>query len=311
MQGKRVVVTGGAGFIGSHLAESLAEQNTVIILDDLSTGNQQNVAALLNFPNVTLVRESVLNLAFLKDIFAGVDYVFHEAALPSVPRSISDPISSNAVNVTGTLNVLLAARDSHVAKVVAASSSSVYGDTPTLPKQENMPPKPLSPYALTKLTAEHYCRLFTDLYNLPTVCLRYFNVYGPRQNIDSQYAAVVPRFIRQALRGRPLEIFGDGEQTRDLTFVCDVVRANIQVAESTVCGVFNIGTGERVSINTLAEMILRLTENHGDIKHTAPRVGDIKHSLADISRAKGFGYEPRYSLEAGLQETIGRFGNVQ
>jgi UDP-glucose 4-epimerase len=195
--------------------------------------------------------------------------------------------------------------------VVAASSSSVYGDTPTLPKQENMPPKPLSPYALTKLTAEHYCRLFTDLYNLPTVCLRYFNVYGPRQNIDSQYAAVVPRFIRQALRGRPLEIFGDGEQTRDLTFVCDVVRANIQVAESTVCGVFNIGTGERVSINTLAEMILRLTENHGDIKHTAPRVGDIKHSLADISRAKGFGYEPRYSLEAGLQETIGRFGNVQ
>jgi UDP-glucose 4-epimerase len=310
MQGKRVVVTGGAGFIGSHLAESLAEQNTVIILDDLSTGNQQNVAALLNFPNVTLVWESVLNLAFLKEIFAGVDYVFHEAALPSVPRSISDPISSNAVNVTGTLNVLLAARDSHVAKVVAASSSSVYGDTPTLPKQENMPPKPLSPYALTKLTAEHYCRLFTDLYNLPTVCLRYFNVYGPRQNIDSQYAAVVPRFIRQALRGRPLEIFGDGEQTRDLTFVCDVVRANIQVAESTVCGVFNIGTGERVSINTLAEMILRLTENHGEIKHTAPRVGDIKHSLADISRAKGFGYEPRYSLEAGLQETIGRFGNV-
>jgi UDP-glucose 4-epimerase len=200
--------------------------------------------------------------------------------------------------------VLLAARDNGVKKVIYASSSSVYGDTPTLPKKEDMSPNPQSPYAVTKLAGEYYCRVFHQVYGLPTVCLRYFNVYGPRQDPSSQYAAVIPIFIRKVLDNKPPIIFGDGEQTRDFTFVKDVVDVNILAAESDVTGVYNIGRGERLSINRLTKLVIRLVGNSVEPVHEEPRAGDVKHSLADISKARQFGYNPRYNLEEGLRETI-------
>jgi len=233
--------------------------------------------------------------------------VFHQAAIPSVPRSVENPLASHEANATGTLNVLSAARDNGVRKVVYASSSSVYGDTPVLPKREDMPPNPQSPYAVTKLAGEYYCRVFQKVYGLATVCLRYFNVYGPGQNPDSQYAAAIPRFIKRGSEGSPPIIFGDGEQTRDFTFVRDVVEANILAAESDARGVFNIGRGEGISINRLAELIIGLVAQNIKPVHEEPRPEDIRHSLADISRAKSFGYRPEYSLEEGLRETISSF----
>lgn len=306
MKSKRVVVTGGAGFIGSHLAEELAGLgHDTIILDDLSSGRLENTEGLLKRSGVELIEGSVSDLALLQEVFRDVHYVFHQAALPSVPRSIDDPLASHQANLAGTLKVLIAARNSGVNKVIYASSSSVYGDTSTLPKREDMPPQPLSPYAVTKVAGEYYCQVFPRVYNLPTVCLRYFNVYGPRQDPDSQYAAVIPRFLRMLSLGMPPVIFGDGEQTRDFTFVSDVVAANILAAESDARGVFNIGGGKRVSVNRLAQLAIRLTGNNG-IKpvHEPLRPGDVRHSLADISRAGAFGYEPKYDLEKGLRETI-------
>ena len=301
----KAIVTGGAGFIGSHIARELAERGyDVVILDNLSTGKRENIEPLLGRDYVNFVQGSVTDLPLLQELFTGTSYVFHQAAIPSVPRSIKDPLSSHEANITGTLNVLLAARDSGVKKVVYASSSSVYGDTPTLPKREDMTPSPLSPYAVTKLAGEHYCRVFQEVYGLPTSCLRYFNVYGPRQDPGSQYAAVIPLFIQKASRGEPPVIFGDGEQSRDFTFVRDVVEANILAAESDACGAFNVGRGERTTINGLAELIIELTGSKVKAVHENPRAGDIKHSLADISRATGFGYAPKYKLEAGLKETI-------
>jgi UDP-glucose 4-epimerase len=228
----KVVVTGGAGFIGSNLAEELSRRYEVTVLDDLATGRESNLAGL----DVEFVRGSILNADLLAETFRDARYVFHEAALPSVQRSVQAPVRSNLVNVNGTLNVLLAARDAGVAKVLFASSSSVYGDTPTLPKIETMTPDPKSPYAVTKLTDEHYCRVFTSLYGLPTVALRYFNAFGPRQDPASQYAAVIPNFITRILAGEPPVIHGDGRQTRDFTFVRDVVNANILAAEGETSG---------------------------------------------------------------------------
>ena len=305
---RKAVVTGGAGFIGSHLAGELAKCGyQVIILDDLSTGKRGNIEPILTQGNVQFIEGSITNLSLVNKLFQNVDFIFHLAAIPSVPRSIENPLVSHNVNITGTLNVLMAARDNKVGKVVYASSSATYGDTPTLPKREDMLSNPQSPYAVTKLAGEYYCRVFQEVYGLPTVCLRYFNVYGPRQDPNSSYAAVIPRFIQRALKGDALEIFGDGEQTRDFTFVKDVVEANILTAESDATGVFNIGTGKRVSINELARLLTKLTGK--DIKpiHGEPRTGDIKHSLADISRAKQFGYNPKYNLEKGLREAIGSF----
>lgn len=305
---RKAVVTGGAGFIGSHLAGELAKCGyQVIILDDLSTGKRGNIEPILTQGNVQFIEGSITNLSLVNKLFQNVDFIFHLAAIPSVPRSIENPLVSHNVNITGTLNVLMAARDNKVGKVVYASSSATYGDTPTLPKREDMPSNPQSPYAVTKLAGEYYCRVFQEVYGLPSACLRYFNVYGPRQDPNSSYAAVIPRFIQRALKGDALEIFGDGEQTRDFTFVKDVVEANILAAESDAAGVFNIGTGERVSINELARLLTKLTGK--DIKpiHREPRTGDIKHSLADISRAKQFGYNPKYNLEKGLREAIGNF----
>ncbi|MEA2033598.1 MAG: SDR family oxidoreductase [Euryarchaeota archaeon] len=301
----KLVITGGAGFIGSNIAEELLKEkdNEIIIVDDLSTGKMANLRKFDQ--NINLVRGSITDLNLLKAVFKGVDYVFHQAAIPSVPRSIKDPIASNNANVNGTLNVLVAAKDCDVKKVVYASSSSVYGDTPELPKREDMTPNPLSPYAVTKLLGEYYCNVFNDIYGLKTVSLRYFNVYGPRQDPYSDYAAVIPKFINRVSENKPPVIYGDGEQTRDFTFVKDVVSANILAAKSDAEGVYNIANGNRISINELANMIMKFIGNNLTSIHDDPREGDIKHSLADISEAKkNLGYEPGYSLEEGLRGTI-------
>lgn len=302
----KAVVTGGAGFIGSHICDLLYQKGYhVTILDDLSTGKKTNIAHLLGRPGVEFIQGSITDIALLQRCFQSADYVFHQAAIPSVPRSIENPLATNEVNINGTLNVLVAARDNAVKKVVYASSSSVYGDTPTLPKQEDMPANPLSPYAVSKLAAEHYCLVFSLVYHLPTVCLRYFNVFGPRQDPDSQYAAVIPKFIKNIREGRPPVIFGDGEQTRDFTFVKDVARANVMAAETDAGGVYNIGGGRRTSLNQLARIILKEL-NREDLSpvYEEARPGDIRHSLADISRAKSFGYAPQFSLEDGLKEML-------
>ena len=305
---KRAVVTGGAGFIGSHIANELVARGyQVAIIDDLSTGNKENIAALLKQSNVEFIEGSIVDLSLLNKLFRGVDYVFHLAAIASVPRSVKNPQASHEVNITGTLNVLLAARDTGVKKVIYASSCAVYGDIPTLPIKEEMLPKPQSPYAATKLAGEYYCQAFHRVYGLPTVCLRYFNVYGPRQDPDSQYAAVIPKFIQRVIDDKPPIIFGDGEQTRDFTFIIDVVEANILAAESEATGVFNIGRGQSISITRLTELILGLAGNNVKPVHEEPRPGDIIHSLADISRARSFGYEPSYNLEEGLRKTIASF----
>lgn len=306
---KKVIVTGGVGFIGSHLAEELVNRGYhVVILDDLSTGKRENIEALLKGEDVEFIQGSITDLRLLQGLFQNVDYVFHQAAIPSVPRSIEAPIASHEANVTGTLNVLLAARDNGVGKVIYASSCAIYGNTQTLPIREDAPTHPLSPYAVTKLAGEYYCQVFHQVYGLPTVCLRYFNVYGPRQDPDSQYAAVIPRFISRALKGEPPIIYGDGEQTRDFTFVKDVVEANILMAVSEATGIFNFASGGSVSINRLAEAIIEFSGNALGPTHEAPRPGDIRHSLADISRAKSFGYGLKWSLEEGLKETIRVFG---
>ena len=305
---KKAVVTGGAGFIGSHLAEELARRDwRVIILDDLSTGKRDNTEMLLNQDKLEFVEGSVLAIHLLEEVFHGVDCVFHQAAIPSVPRSIENPLASHEANATGTLNVLIAARDASVRKVIYASSSAVFGDTPTLPKREDMPPNPQSPYAVAKLAGEYYCRVFQEVYGLATVCLRYFNVYGPRQDPDSEYAAVIPRFIKRALEGKAPVIFGDGEQTRDFTFVKDAAEANILAAESQACGVFNIGNGKSITVNELANQVLSITGSEAEPVHEEPRPGDITHSVADISRARTIGYEPKYTLEEGLKRTIEEF----
>jgi UDP-glucose 4-epimerase len=283
--------------------------HSIIILDDLSTGKIGNIEELLEKSTVKFIQGSVTNLSLLQELCQGVDYVFHQAAIASVPQSIRNPQSSHEVNVTGTLNVLLAAKDNGVKKVIYASSSSVYGDSPTLPKREDMPPNPLSPYAVTKLTGEYYCQMFCCVYGLLTICLRYFNVYGPRQDPNSQYAAVIPSFIKSLLEGKRPIIFGDGEQTRDFTFIQDIVNGNVLAAQSDACGVVNLGMGERITINELARLIIKLLGNNLQPVHQKPRVGDVRHSLADISKAKTFGYEPRHSLEFGLRETIRWFTN--
>jgi len=305
MQEKNVIVTGGAGFIGSNLVKKLHEKNHVIVIDDLSTGHLKNIQDLVTSKKIEFVQGSITDLALLQNTFKNIDYVFHEAAIPSVPRSVKDPFKTNFVNANGTLNVLLAARDNQVKKVIYASSSSVYGDTPTLPKKEDMKPCPLSPYAVSKLTAEYYCDVFTRIYQLLTISLRYFNVYGPSQDPTSEYAAVIPRFITNIKNDKSPIIYGDGSQTRDFTFVHDVVNANILAAESLSTGIFNIAGGKRISINDLAKEIVKLCNKEIEATYIEPREGDIIHSLADISKAKeGFGYTPKYKINEGLKETI-------
>ncbi len=305
MNSKVLLVTGGAGFIGSNLCQELVRcGNYVVILDDLSTGKKANIEPIIARDSVQFIHGSVTDLPLLQKVFHNVDYVFHLAAISGVPQSIENPLASHNINITGALNVLIAARDNKVGKVVYASSSSVYGDTPSLPQKEDMVPNPQSTYAVTKLAAEYYCQVFQQVYNLNTVCLRYFNVYGPKQDPHSQYAAVIPRFISRTLQGKPPIIFGDGKQTRDFTFIEDAVAAAILVAESDATGIFNVGAGNRVTVNELTDLVLKLTGKDLEPTHQKPRPGDIRHSLADISKVKQIGYNPRYSLEEGLRETI-------
>lgn len=305
MKDARIIITGGAGFIGSNLAHRLCENNEVIIIDNLSTGNYENIRKLDKTGKIKFLKETITNLNFLEKTFKDIDYILHQAAIPSVPRSVKDPISSNNANINGTLNVLYAAKENNIKKVICASSSSAYGNTPTLPKIETMIPQPLSPYAVSKVSCEYYCKAFKEVYDLSTASLRYFNVYGPRQNPNSQYAAVIPKFIKKINNNSKPIIYGDGTQTRDFTFVEDVISANILLAESKQTGVFNIGSGRNISINGLAELIMKLCDKKTGVEYTDPALGDVKDSLADITKAnKELGYTPKYNLKRGLEETI-------
>jgi len=302
----RYLVTGGAGFIGSHIAEALlGARESVRIFDNLATGRESNLAALKG--RAQFIQGDLRDLASVRVAMQGVEVVFHQAALASVPRSIADPIKSLETNINGTQNVLLAARDSGVRRVVYASSSSVYGNTPTLPKREDMPTHPMSPYAVQKLSAELLCGVFTRIYGLETVALRYFNVFGPRQDPASEYAAVIPRFLTALIEKRPPIVFGDGEQTRDFTYIANVVQANLLAASSpdAVGYALNIGCGEQISLNTvlrLAEEFLGVTV---DADYREPRPGDVRDSCADINLAQRLlGYRPSVSFHEGLARAL-------
>lgn len=301
----RYIVTGGAGFIGSNLAERLAHDHEVVILDDLSSGRRENIEHLIGHPRVTFIQGSVTDLPLLTDACAGADGIFHQAAVASVPRSVDKPLETNEVNVGGTLNVLWAAKECNVPAVVVASTSAIYGDDPTFPKHETMAATPLSPYAVSKLTGEYYGKVFSELYGIRTVFLRYFNVFGPRQDPNSEYAAVIPKFIARLLDGKSPIIYGDGEQTRDFVFVADVVRANILAMESGASGVFNIAGGRRISLNELAANLSEITGIHHRPIYEPPRAGDVRDSLADISRAEeAFGFSPCCTVDEGLRDTV-------
>jgi UDP-glucose 4-epimerase len=300
-----VSVTGGGGFIGSHLADRLCRDGyRVRVLDNFATGRRENLMHLNN--DIELVEGDIQSQEWVYDAIRGSELVFHAAALPSVPRSIQDPLTSNASNITGTLNVLLAARDEGVRRVIFASSSSIYGANSDLPKREDMPVLPIAPYAVAKLAAEGYCRAFFEVYGLETVSLRYFNVFGPRQDPLSQYAAVIPSFITAFLEGRQPVVYGDGEQSRDFTYVDNAVEASLLAAEAQgVAGeTFNIACGERTSLNGLLDAFEALTGRQADANYVAPRPGEVRHSLADISRAReSLGYEPRIDVRRGLELT--------
>jgi UDP-glucose 4-epimerase len=303
------VVTGGAGFIGSHLARALAaEGGRVRIVDNLSTGQQERVDRLFaeHGDRIEFRAEDVCDAAALAAAFDGAKFVYHQAALPSVPRSVNDPVASNASNVDGTLNVFVAARDAGVKKVVYASSSSVYGDSRELPKREAMPFNPLSPYAVTKCVGEMYGSVFSRLYGLGTVGLRYFNVFGPAQDPTSQYAAVIPRFITRMLNGDSPVVFGDGEQSRDFTFIDNVVEANQCAARSEATGIaVNVACGARYTLNQLVAQLNEILGTRIEPRYEATRPGDVKHSQAAIDLArKALGFVPKVGFEEGLRQTV-------
>jgi UDP-N-acetylglucosamine/UDP-N-acetyl-alpha-D-glucosaminouronate 4-epimerase len=301
----RVLVTGGGGFIGSHLAERLlSDGHEVRVLDNFATGRRENLITFAD--DLELVEGDIQSYERVHTAVRGCDYVFHQAALPSVPRSVQDPLTSNASNVIGTLNVLLASRDCEVRRVIFASSSSIYGRNPELPKRETLATLPISPYAVAKLAGEGYCRSFSEVYGLDTVALRYFNVFGPRQDPLSQYAAVVPNFIVAALNGRPPVVHGDGEQTRDFTFIENVIAANVAAMNAIdVSGeALNIACGDRVSLNGLLDELGAVLGVTLSPEYTPPRPGDIRDSLADISKAQRLlGYSPSVDLAEGLART--------
>jgi len=309
------LVTGAAGFIGSNLVQHLLEHDhTVVALDNLSTGRAGNLEDVSDV--ITFVEGDVRDRALMTELCAGVDFVFHQAALPSVPRSIDKPWAANAHNVNGTLSVFLAARDTDVRRVVFAVSSSVYGDTDQLPKQETMCPQPRSPYAVSKHVGELYGAVFSDVYDIETVGLRYFNVFGPRQDPSSDYAAVIPKFIDLLRREEPPVIHGDGEQTRDFTCVENVVQANRKAAQASsedVSGeIFNVGCGDRVTVNRLAQTLKDIIDTDTEPVHGEPRPGDVRHSQADIQKARdAFGYNPQVGLREGLRRTVEWFETIQ
>src|SRR5579864_7283668 len=302
------LITGVGGFIGSSLARALlARGEQVRGVDNFSTGKRENIAEILD--RIDFREADILDLAAMKNACAGVDYVLHQAAIPSVPKSVLDPLASNRANVDGTVNLLVAARDAKVKRVVYAASSSAYGDTPTLPKHEGMKPDPISPYAVAKLASEHYMISFYRCYGLETVCLRYFNIFGPRQDPSSPYSGVLAKFITLMLRGEQPTMFGDGEQSRDFTYIDNVVEANLLAckapAEKVAGQVLNTATGRRVTLNETFKLLQGLTSYKGQPKYGPERGGDIKHSLADISKAEaGLGYKPKVHFEEGLRRTV-------
>jgi len=303
------LVTGGAGFIGSNVVEALVRAGErVRVLDDFSTGSRANLAAVAR--DVEIIEGDLRDRDTVRRAVSGVQYVSHQAALRSVPRSVDDPLSTDAVNVHGTLTLLVAARDAGVQRVVYASSSSVYGDSPLLPKLEEHAPSPVSPYAVSKLTAELYCRVFSKLYGLETVSMRYFNVFGPKQSPESQYAAVVPLFMQAAVRGTPAIVHGDGTQSRDFTHIDNVVQANLLAMRvPNVAGeAFNIACGERHSVLEIIELLERFQGAPIARQHTPPRAGDVSHTHASIEKAQRLlGYVPRVGFEDGLRQTFDLF----
>lgn len=312
MSKEKVLVTGGAGFIGSHLVDKLLERGyRVKVLDNFSTGKKENLAA--NFSSIELIKGDICDDDALRRAVNGVDYVFHQAALGSVPRSIDDPITTHECNTTGTLKLLVAARDEGVKRLIYASSSSVYGNTPILPKVETMQSSPRSPYALSKLSGEIYCQLFNSLYGLETISLRYFNVFGPRQDEHSQYAAVIPRFASALLKDQPLTIFGDGKQTRDFTYIENVVQANMlsMLAPKQATGeAFNIACGAHYSIEDLSNELSNILGVAAKTTYQNARSGDVQDSYADISKAtKLIDYLPNVSFSEGLNKTAKWFQN--
>jgi nucleoside-diphosphate-sugar epimerase len=306
---EKMAVTGGAGFIGSNLAEHLVSQGySVLVVDNFSTGKEENLVGWADkTAQVEVLRGDINETDRLRAAFKGVRYVFHQAAIPSVPRSIADPAATEHSNINGTLSVLLAARDAGVQRVVVASSSSIYGDEPNLPKVESRVGHTLSPYALSKAVCEEYCRLFYQLYGLETSCLRYFNVFGPRQDPKSEYAAVIPRFITRILVDQPPTVYGDGEQTRDFTFVANVVEANWKAAThpKAVGEAFNIGCGNKTSLNELIDHLNAIMGKGIKPNYEPARQGDVRHSVADISKSeKIMDYVPPISLAEGLQRVV-------
>lgn len=302
-----VVVTGGAGFIGSHIASALSAGGArVRVLDDLSTGHRENLDEIGG--DIDFIQGSVADENVLKKALDGAELVFHEAAIPSVPRSVAEPIQTHVASVDGTFSLLLAARDQKVRRVVYAASSSAYGDQPTLPKSEQMAPDPLSPYAVAKLVGEYYCQVFTRVYGLETVSLRYFNVFGPRQDPGSQYSGVVSRFISALLGNERPVIYGDGEQSRDFTYIENVVAANMSAASATgaVGKVINVANGARITLNELLAELKELTGKQDvTAEYLEPRVGDVRHSLADITLARELlSYESKVDLREGLKRTL-------
>lgn len=308
MKNKKIVVTGGLGFIGSHLVTKLNQNNDVIIIDDESTGNIKNIEDL-DFSRIDTVLGDITKID-LEKTFEGVDYVFHLAAVTSVPKSVLDPLQTNRVNINGTLKVLEASRRCDVKKLIFSSSSAVYGETKILPISEKHPINPMSPYAVTKATGELYCNVYTEIYGLPTISLRYFNVFGPKQDPKSQYAAVIPIFIDKILKDERPVIYGDGEQTRDFVSVNQVVKANILAVESDKTGTYNIGLGKSTNINHLFEIINEQMGTDITPVYENERAGEIKHSFADISKAELIGYSPLNDFTDELAKTVTWFKNL-
>ncbi|RJP56298.1 MAG: SDR family oxidoreductase [Candidatus Auribacter fodinae] len=303
------LVTGGAGFIGSNIVKYLLHNtgHSIRVLDDLSSGKKENLQPVMS--KIDFINGDIRDTDTVEKAVKGVDYVLHLAAIPSVPRSVELPEKTNDVNITGTLRLLIAARDAKVKRFVFSSSSSIYGDSPKMPKEETMIPDPISPYGIHKLTIEYYCRVFRLLYGMPTICLRYFNVFGPSQDPKSEYAAVIPKFITMILQGEHPPIFGDGEQTRDFTYVDNVVQANIAACmtdnEANFGQAFNIACGERISLNDLVREINDILGKNVTPVYLDPRPGDITHSLADVTKAKtGLKYTPAIDLRQGLEITV-------
>lgn len=298
---QRIIVTGGAGFIGSNLAEVLAaEGNEIVVIDDLSAGRAENLAGI----DARLVLGSILDRGLLRRELEGADTVFHLAAVASVQRSVENPLLVNEINLNGMLEVLDAARDAGVRRVVFASTAAVYGMSPDLPKREDMRPDPRSPYAVTKLAGEYYASTFQELYGLEAVALRFFNVFGPKQDPSSEYSGVISRFISAIMKEEQPVIFGDGEQTRDFVFVKDIVRACILASKSRSTGVFNVARGQSTSLNQLLMMLGRIAGRRVSPRYAPARAGDIRHSLADISKAETIGYQPQCAVEDGLRRTV-------